>query len=277
MSKPCVISCQVQPMPTLFTTDRLSKYLAPSDHDLLHNIYNAYESTSGLTGQARRWNMFPLVYTSLHEFVNAHADQHKSVVEYIKLVPEFLRLTIDDKIRILRGQCGLMININETILGESTSNNLVLSVRNVFPPDIGGELIRAFELLNFYRCDPVLLKLVLITRSLSSGMTRYRRDNDMGRVYDDTLAIFHSQNVYAELLWRYILSRSSSDGDAVKFLNKLILDLLFLQRACYGAGGYVYDMEHEISRMYPLMQSMWPQSAESDNGRIADIEDELEC
>ena len=275
--KSYLISCQIQPMPPLFTTDRLSIYLSPSDHDLLHNIYNAYESTSGVVEQARRWNLFPVVYTSLHGFVNAHADQHKSVVEYMKLVPEFLRLTIDDKIRILRGQCGMMITINETIIGESTSNNLIQSIRNVFPLDVGGELVRALELLSFYRCDPILLKLVLITRSLSSGMTRYRRDDDMGRVYDDTLAIFHSQNVYAELLWRYILSRSSSDGDAVKFFNKLILDLLYLQRACYGAGGYVYDMEHEISRMDPLMQSMWPKSAESDDGRITDIDDELQC
>lgn len=170
----------------------------------------------------------------------------------------------------------MMISINEAIVGDSTSNNLVRSVRNVFPPDISGDPVRAHELLNFYRCDPVLLKLVLITRSLSSGMTRYRRDDDMGRVYDDTLAIFHSQNVYTELLWRYILSRSSSDGDAVKFFNKLILDLLFLQRACYGVGAYVYDMKHEISRMEPLIQSMWPKSSESDDVRITDIDEELQ-
>jgi hypothetical protein len=263
-------------MPTLFTTDRLSNYLSASDHELLHNIYNAYENTCAVTKQANRWNTFPVVHTSVHGFVNAYADQHKAVVEYIKMVPEFQRLTMDDKIRLLRSHCGMMINISESILGESMSNSVVLSIQNIFPPDVNAEMLRALELLNFYRCDPVLLKLVLITRSLSSGMTRYRRDDDMGRVYDDTRAIFHSQNVYAELLWRYILSRSSSERDAAKFFNKLILDLLFVQRACYKVGGYIYDMEHEISRMDPLMQSMWPKSAESDDARITDMDDEFQ-
>ena len=192
------------------------------------------------------------------------------------MIPEFLRLAMDDKIRLLRNHCGVMLNINEAILGGPMSSHFVLSIQNLFPAEISSGVLRSFALLNFYQSDPLLLKLILIVRTLSSGMTRYRTDNDMDRVYDDTRAIFHSQNVYTELLWRYILSRSSSDRDAVKFFNKLLLDLLFLQRSCYNVGGYVYNMEHEISRMDPLMQSMWPRASESDEARITDIDDELQ-
>jgi hypothetical protein len=76
-------------------------------------------------------------------------------------------------------------------------------------------------------------------------------------VYDDPLAVFAGQNIYVELLWRYILSRSPSEQDAVKFFNKLIIDLLFLQRISLLMERYICDLDHEIDQMNPLMQSLW--------------------
>jgi hypothetical protein len=188
------------------------------------------------------------------------------------MIPEFLRLTMDDKIRLLRNHFGTMLSINESILGGLISTSLIVSIRNIFEITIANDMLRAIDLLNVYRSDPMLLKLVLIVRSLSSCINRYRQDSDMACIYDDSRAIFHGQNVYVELLWRYILSRSPSDQDAIKFFNKLIRDLLFLQRACYKAGCYVYNLDHEIDQMDPLMQCMWPRPDKSNDLRIMDID-----
>ncbi len=76
-------------------------------------------------------------------------------------------------------------------------------------------------------------------------------------VYDDPLVISAGQNVYVELLWRYLLSRLPSEQDAVKFFNKLVLDLLLLQRTCIFVERHISNLDHEIDQMNPLMQSLW--------------------
>jgi hypothetical protein len=76
-------------------------------------------------------------------------------------------------------------------------------------------------------------------------------------VYYDPLVILAGQNVYVELLWRYLLSRLPSERDAVKFFNKLIIDLLLLQRTSLLVEHYICNLNEEIDRMNPLMQSLW--------------------
>ncbi|CAF4591662.1 unnamed protein product [Rotaria sp. Silwood1] len=147
---------------------------------------------------------------------------------------------VHDKIRLLRNHFGGMITMNELMLARSK------------------DIIEASERILPYTYDPILLKLILIVRSLSSGINRYRKDTDMDRIFNNTLAVFAGQSVYVELLWRYIMSKVSSEQDAVKFFNKLILDLLYLQRSCFAIERNMYRLGHEIEQMKPLMQSMWP-------------------
>ena len=252
--------------------DRTTIYLSASDHELMRNIFNAYENTCGVVGKYRYEYFPPTEHSAIHTFFNDFCDRHKSLVEYFKMIPEFTQLSMDDRIRLLRNHFGTMLNINESIVGGHMMTNLANSIQKIFHPEIAGDVLRATELLNVYRSDPILLKLILVVRSLSSGINRYRRDTDMSRVFDNPRAIFHGQNIYTELLWRYILARSPSDRDAVRFFNKLILDLLFLQRACYKAGSYIYDLEDEIDRMSPLMQCMWPRPEKPDLVPLTELE-----
>ena len=244
--------------PLFSLTNIKTKYLSLSDQNLLVNIFNAYERTCNVSRACPAPYFPPIEHASVHTLFNDYCDRHKCLVEYFKAIPEFSRLSMDDKIRLVRNHFGTMLNINESILSGALSPSLTASIRNIFDDNLASDLLRAIELINTYAHDPVLLKLVLIVRSLCSSINRHRNDTDMKRIYDDTRTIFTGQNVYVELLWRYILSRSSSDRDAVKFFNKLILDLLFLQRACFKAGSYIYHLESEIDQMDPLMQSMWP-------------------
>jgi hypothetical protein len=76
-------------------------------------------------------------------------------------------------------------------------------------------------------------------------------------IYDDPLVISAGQNVYVELLCRYLLSRLPSERDVVKFFNKLVLDLLLFQRISLFVERHVSKLDHEIDQMNPLMQSLW--------------------
>ncbi|CAF4384010.1 unnamed protein product [Adineta steineri] len=93
----------------------------------------------------------------------------------------------------------------------------------------------------------------------------------MDRIYDNTLEIFAAQNIYVELLWKYLLSRFPSEVHVVKFYNKLIQDLMFTQRVCFMTESHINNRPHEIQRMEPLIQSMWPTSIGLNNADDTDI------
>lgn len=209
--------------------------------------------------------IFPVMeHTSVHLFFNEYEDRHAVLIDYFKQIPEFNRLGIEDKIRLIRNHFGLMMTISELMLNRSMHSNLSNSLKNVFGINLATNTIQGSERILKYVYDPIVLKLLLIIHTLSSGIDKYRNDTDMDRIFDDTISIFSGQNIYVELLWRYLLTKFSCEKETVKFFNKLILDLLFIQHACFGVERYMCDLAHEIDQMKPLMQSMWPRSEFTD-------------
>jgi hypothetical protein len=183
-----------------------------------------------------------------------------SLIEYFKLIPEFNKISIDDKVRLLTNHFGTMIRLNQTTNRPDDSHPLFTTLKNIYGIELVMDICRSFDSLQKYACDPILIKLLLIIRSLSSGINRNHFEMHMNNIYDDTKIIFLGQNVYVELLWRYILSRLPSEGHAVKFFNKLILDLLFMMRVTFAIDDRIYSCPDEIDQFEPLMQSMWPKS-----------------
>lgn len=248
-----------------------SDYLTTNDQMLLTNIMAAYDRACS------KKNVQNLCFPSRehscpHTFFNEYQDREISLIEYFKLIPEFNRLSIQDKIRLVRNHFGTMYYINEPVLAPYKSNNLVASIRKSFHGNLALRMIHSIDLMFSYVHDPVLLKLVLIVRSLSSSINRYRNDTDMDRIYDDTKLIFAGQNVYVELLWKYVLYRSASERDAVKFFNKLVMDILSIQHTYLMSDYYLYCLQDEIDKLEPLMKSMWPIPDENESMHDADVD-----
>ena len=128
---------------------------------------------------------------------------------------------------------------------------------NILDRNITMRIVQAAHLVQAYVCDPILLKLLLIIMTLSSGINRYCSLLDTDGIYDDSCAIYTAQNIYAELLWRYVTSRAPSEQQAVKFFNKLLLFLLVLQSTTLHVDDHISGLGTEIERMEPLMQNMW--------------------
>jgi len=104
----------------------------------------------------------------------------------------------------------------------------------------------------------MILKLLLVIVAFSIGNYRNQNNTDMDQICDDTIRIFSAQNIYVELLWKYILSRSANQFDAVKYFDKLTRFLLYLLDVHLAVDGYINTLPNEIEQMEPLMQSMWP-------------------
>ncbi|CAF3323324.1 unnamed protein product [Rotaria socialis] len=243
---------------------RQPTYLSSSDQTLLTNIFSTYELIYEKKTRCQ-YELFPsLAHTSVHSFFNEYEERHKILIDYFKNIPEFSNLIVDDKIRLIRNHFGIMITINELMLSRTMHDNLSASLKNIFGIHLATNTIRGSERILSYIHDPVLLKLVLIILTLSSSINKYRDDTDIDRIFDNSLAIFAGQNIYVELLWRYLVSRLSTEQNTVKFFNKLVLDLLFIQLACFNVERYMSNLQDEVDQMKPLMQSMWPKSKKLD-------------
>ncbi|CAF1296947.1 unnamed protein product [Adineta ricciae] len=248
----------IRPSNLLVVSNSQSRWLSSHDQTLLTNILSAYERTCIATKLSQS-PVFPRArHTTLHTFLNDYTERQVALVKYFKLIPEFDHLSISDKIRLIRNHFCLALPINEATLSLSISQQLIDSVSALYDTQLAGELIKCIALIHTYTSDRMLLKLLLVVISLSSGINRYRNDTDMDRIYDDTLSIYLAQNVYVELLWRYCLSRFPSETYVVKFYSKLIRDLLCTQRICFMTESYINSLTHEIQQMEPLIQSMWP-------------------
>jgi hypothetical protein len=238
-------------------TQKKSEVLSLSDQTLLTNIFSVYEQTYPETDNCK-YPRFPFAaHTTIHTYFNEFEERHRRLIDYFKSVPEFNRLSIDDRICLVRSNFGGMLIINEDILTRSVCQNIIVSLKNIYSNNLATKLIRIGERLLAYANDPMQMKLILLIQTLSSGTHRYYTNTEEDHIYDDTLAIFASQSVYVELLWRYLLSRLPSQRYVVKFFNNLILDLIFLQFTCFAVDRYMHNLDDEIDQMKPLMQNLW--------------------
>ncbi|CAF2817061.1 unnamed protein product [Rotaria sp. Silwood2] len=235
-----------------------AQYLSLSDDTLLSNIFHAYESTC-MTAKKNRFQCFPAVqHTSLHDFFNEISHAFPVFIEYFKNIPEFSNIMVDDRIRLLKNHFCIMVNINEFLMHPETSSNLVVTWTNLFGLDITERLLKRNQLLQSYVYDLIVLKLVLIILVFSSSNSRNIDQLDLDLICDDPLSIFAVQNIYVELLWKYILSRSPNEQDGVKFFNKLMMCILYVQNIDMYIDGYISNLRHEIKQLEPLIQNMWP-------------------
>ncbi|CAF1492211.1 unnamed protein product [Rotaria magnacalcarata] len=251
-------SALIRPSNLLMFPQSQPQSISPSDQTLLTNICSAYERTC-IAAKVEQSPSFPsLKRASVHTLLNDYTERQKAVVKYFKLIPEFDQLSMCDKIRLIRNHFCITLSINEATLSSDISPKLMDSIAILFKPEISSSLAQSIKLLHSYNTDRMLLKILLIIKSLSSGINRFINEADMDQIYEDTLAVFAAQNIYVELLWRYLLSRFPSELYAIKFYNKLIRELMFVQRVCFMTESYIYSLTNEIQQMNPLIKSMWP-------------------
>jgi hypothetical protein len=67
-----------------------------------------------------------------------------------------------------------------------------------------------------------------------------------------------AMDIYGASPQGYVVSRSSTQFDAVKYFDKLTRFSLYLLDAHLVFDGYISNVTNEIEQMEPLRQSMWP-------------------
>ncbi|CAF2346987.1 unnamed protein product [Rotaria sp. Silwood2] len=255
----------MRPPSLLRMTTNSAQWLSSTDQVLLGNIFNAYENTCTVARNTTLRNFPAVQHTSMHGFVNEMSSEFHVSIEYLKLVPQFNNLILDDRIRLIRNHIGTIIHINEPLMHPVAPINLVVTWNNILGFDITKRLLARHQIIEQYLVDPIILKVILIILVFSSSNSRNIDHTDMDLICDDSLSIFAAQNIYVELLWKYLLSCSPNEKYAVKFFNKLMMYILFAQNLHLEIDDYVDSLKHEIEQMNPMMQSMWPRTDDQED------------
>ena len=181
-----------------------------------------------------------------------------SFIEFFKFIPEFKDLSIQTKIILLKNNFNQIFRLNSALIIHATGtiqDKNSIEFKHIFPNDLYSELCYcALNLLPFVY-DPIFLKLLFIILIFSTNLcTRY----DINQKFLNTEKLISIQNSYIELLWRYILYRSSTYRQSIRILTLFVTRLLYSQIVNEKLTEYISKkLSNQTDQLEPIMKTMW--------------------
>jgi hypothetical protein len=202
---------------------------------LLSNVVRAYDKFSSIPHlrdiiQQLSRTPISLTFSKLKSF-NVLESVSASTQTFIRCLPDFQILTTTD-------QCSLLernLRVTSCLNCMSVTRDLDLLESHQLPTDAmiiyGPEtLSRAKRLVERLDPDSVLMKLMLVTLTFSSNCLIMSASDNVRNdsLLSGTFRLLGSQNVYVELLWKYMMYRYGYRETVIRFSNlvKQILDII---------------------------------------------------
>ncbi|CAF1347413.1 unnamed protein product [Adineta steineri] len=212
--------------------DCLRSNLNSSDWTIISNVIHAFERFNPVPEIRRTIETITTSASSFQFDLNRTLQMISSFSNCLQLfissVPDFKILTTSEQWSLLqRNMFGLLsiggiYLMRESGIFDKPENEMAVV------PLYGNEVVQQAKLLSRQLdCDPTLLKLMLIAIAFSS--TCFTNDNRGDTTKDSlllgTFRLFGSQNVYVELLWKY-LNHQYDYYEAAQQFSKLMKRLL---------------------------------------------------
>jgi hypothetical protein len=185
-------------------------------------------------------NMIASVYTALQSIVSCTADfRIMTTAEQCSLMQRNMQGIIAVYCMLVFRECG--------IFDANYCKNTLL-------PLYGDDNVRTTKRISLLIDDDVtLVKLMLVTLTFSSNcFTITERNNETNdSLLYGTFRLFGSQNVYAEVLWRYMLYKYGFWEAVRRFdaLIKIAIDSIKLSSDIYDSNQVHQDFTDEISEL----------------------------
>jgi hypothetical protein len=206
---------------------------------------------------------------TLGKFLNASANIYIGLIYYLKSIPEFDCLPTKTKLCLIKSNLNQICRIHSTFIIKVITPDLDKDspvFLHIFPEDLYSDLrTTAIALIPFVH-DPLLLKLFLIVLMLSTHMNIQYEKNFIEIDNENcTRNIFNVQNIYIELLWRYILSRCSNYRQSVQLLNSFISRTLYSQVVQEKVNHFIHTvLPSQSQSLEPIIKSIWISAKEND-------------
>ncbi|CAF1251763.1 unnamed protein product [Rotaria sp. Silwood1] len=233
-----VVSKQTTTTLQLATLDILQgdqTHLDNSELTLLSNIIHAYDKYS-IDSQVRlaidSLAAHPIaMHITMIDPLEIMRQIYTSTRSFISSSPDFQILTVDEQTSLVERNLHGIIGLSELLFFRNTGILHNPSCMEAFTMVYGSDMMLITKNLN-ERLEPdsTLVKLMLITLAFSSNCLILNINEKMkdDRLLYGTFRLLGSQNVYAELFWKYMIYRCGYNESAIRFSRLIQIFLCIL-------------------------------------------------
>jgi hypothetical protein len=195
---------------------------------------------------------------------NLHATR---LITYFKFLPEFLSINEHDKLILIKYNTFPLVFIRSTLNYDPLTDNYHERGTDdcVFA---GKDLIQCFSfdqyeqstrcirrLLDASQHDCILIQIFLIITLFSKGSSMCTYVDETEPIAKDILSIYHAQNIYIDLLWKYCENKYGFIK-AIQIWLKLVTSSIDAHLAAYNTRYNYVKNDLVADHLVPLMKSV---------------------
>ncbi len=218
--------------------------------NLLSNVIHAFDRFSLVPSMIRMIEYFasvePKIEVNVSDAFNLFASFYTSVKSFITSTADFRVLTIAEQRSLFQRNLHGLFNFCGTFMLRDSGMFDNRRNESIIVPLYGQEIVRQAKQINTrLDFDSTLVKIIHIIFAFSTNCYTVNYDPYMNKdaLLRGTFRLFGSQNLYIEILWKYMLYRYGYEETVYRFLAlvKQMLDLIIL-----SAGIYLDNPRHQI-------------------------------
>ena len=230
-------SSSLQTIPSLiFSTEDGREELTNLELTLLSNILHAYDEYSivsrvcrAIDGLSRASNENHIDVLNPLELIS---QIFVSIQSFLSALPDFRILTTDEQTSLVQRNLHGIIGFYFLLFSRNTKLLDHVQIFEAFTNFYGSEIISPIKTaINRLDSDSTLIKVMIVILAFSSHCLMVDRDNDStwdGLLYG-TFRLFGSQNVYLDLLWKYMISQYGYNDSTLRFSRLMDMILCVLK------------------------------------------------
>ncbi|CAF1380860.1 unnamed protein product [Adineta steineri] len=252
------ISKKITSIPQLFTLDLLfndRSSLTSFDWTMLSNVINAFDKFNSVF-QTRQliesFSSWPQHFSfDISQVLSLFASFYKSTESFISSSADFQILTLTEKHSLYQRNLHGVLNLCATfILSLSGMFNISTNDDSILASIHGYDIYQQTKQISMrLEYDTAIIKLMLIALAFSSNCYMVDKHEHMHNdsLLLGTFRLFGSQNMYIEILWKYMMYRYGYSEAAIRLLIlvKIILDLLKMSANIHRTNDFYHNFVDE--------------------------------
>jgi hypothetical protein len=218
---------------------------------------------------------FELTPDKMSAFMNTIDIQNFAalkLINFLREIPEFEQLDEHDRLILVKYNLTLLFLLRHSLTFDPareicydldtpdvispTEEAFAHHCKSLFILCYGYEFSRAVMsilhvMFNLINKDPIITQLIMLIMIFSKGLSA---DDDQEPILNDEQRVFNAQSKYTDLLFRYLMEKSSFEIVAIK-MTRITEQLLKIQKVSRDFQQYLKD-KVDVTYINPLMRSL---------------------
>jgi len=260
----------IQPVTKIEPKIIIPMVLSAVDSAKIEQIRQAYQDSIRLTSLPSEVPVYPYSarLNAAWDMINLPCNLHATrSITYFKLLPEFARLNENDKLLLVKFNSFTMAHVRGAMnydvktdsYHERGSDDCVFQGKDLIQCYSYDQYVKSTRcvcrLLEAAQNDRFILQILLLLILFSKGSFICTYDENSEPIAQDSLTIYHTQNIFAKLLWNYIEVTYGS-VKSIEIWIKLMSATMETHLQAFNTLNTYIKKDNVADHLVPLMKSV---------------------